>query len=138
MTSRSRQAELDLARRAIAHAERRAAEQAAGDDVAERLRLAADPEGRLTVADALAALAREQPGPVNPLAEAVARRRSEPTPAWRTATQPNPAIQPHDRHLPTHRPPPSPSDPTVRDQGGDPERDPLRDRRGRERREKLD
>ena len=74
MTSR-RKLELDLARRAIAHAERLAAEAAAGDDVAERLRLAADDTGRLSVDDALAALARQQSGPTNPFAEQLAARR---------------------------------------------------------------
>ena len=58
----------DLARRAIA-AERRAAEEAA--DLAERLRGAADQDGRLSVDDAIGALtdSGSNDAPLNPFAE---------------------------------------------------------------------
>ena len=75
MTKRSREVALELARRAIEPAARREAEQAAGADVAARLRAVADDDEKLTVAAALAALAHQQPGPANSLADEVARRR---------------------------------------------------------------
>lgn len=75
MTDRSREVELAIARRAIEHAKRRAAEAAAGDDVAARLRAVADDDEQLTVDAALAALSRDpnRDGTPNPVAEQVAR-----------------------------------------------------------------
>jgi hypothetical protein len=61
-------AETELARRAIAAAERRRALEAAGDDAAERLRAAVDSDGRLTPEAALAALS-EQERHWNPFAD---------------------------------------------------------------------
>jgi hypothetical protein len=63
----------DLARRAVAAADRRRALEAAGTDAAERLRAVADDDGRLSVEEALGALSRPNPQPVNPFAAELQR-----------------------------------------------------------------
>jgi hypothetical protein len=76
---RNRELAAELARRAIAAAERRQAEAGAPDpaDLAARFRNAADGDGRLTIDQAVDAVTGSQSGPVNWLGAEYERQRQQ-------------------------------------------------------------
>lgn len=76
MSERSRELAADLARRAIAAAERRQHDAGIPEDVAERLRSAADEDGRLSFDEAVRAVTGAE-APTNSLNAEFQRERQE-------------------------------------------------------------